>query len=47
MTPARILILTTFRYEVTIIHPAWWRRFPPEYRPITHNRWLCARPLSE
>lgn len=42
-----IELLTSFRYEVTIIHPAWWRRFLPEYRPITHNRWLCARPLLE
>jgi hypothetical protein len=36
-------LLSECGYAVTIIHPAWWRIFLPEHRPIPHNRWLSAR----
>jgi hypothetical protein len=29
-------------YQTRIIHPAWWRIFLPERRPLPHNRWLTA-----
>jgi hypothetical protein len=31
-------------FQSQIIEPAWWRRFIPERRPLSHNRWLVARP---
>jgi hypothetical protein len=29
-------------YEVRIVGSAWWRRFYPEWRPTSFNRWLVA-----
>ena len=29
-------------FQVKIIPNAWWRRFIPEQRPISHNRWFTA-----
>jgi hypothetical protein len=36
--------LSNLGYAITIIPNAWWRIFLPEQRPISHNRWLWARP---
>lgn len=29
-------------YKTHIIKNGWWRRFVPEKRPLSHNRWLYA-----
>jgi hypothetical protein len=34
--------LSAHGFQVRIIPNAWWRRFIPEQRPISHNRWLAA-----
>jgi hypothetical protein len=34
--------LQALGYKCELINPAWYRRFIPEQRPITHNRWLIA-----
>lgn len=34
--------LESRNYKTKIIKNAWWRMFVPEYRTISHNRWLWA-----
>lgn len=34
------------QFRPRIIDNAWWRRFVPEQRPLSHNRWLVAEALA-
>lgn len=40
-------VLARSGYAVRTIDQAGWRRWLPEQRPLAHNRWIVAEPLSD